>query len=442
MNKGKPFVNIAGDSIGEILPNRGIFLLLYNFFLKLYASVIRVYSLFNSKAKKWIDGRKDWQALMSAALKPDENRIWIHCSSIGEFEQARPLVEALKGGYPRHKIAITFFSPSGYEAIRKNNQIDYVFYLPHDSKDNARQFIDLLQPELVLFVKYEFWYHYLARLKKRKIPTLLVSGAFRNGQPFFKWYGAIFRDMLSCFSYFFLQDESSGKALTELGLSTPILISGDTRFDRVATIAQNATKILPLEQYILNHKVLIAGSTWPGDEDVLIKCMDLLPSDWKLILAPHEIDPAHIDRIKQQFGNEALLYSDLEKGDAGNGKKVLVIDNIGMLSRLYAYGTIAYIGGGFKKGGIHNILEPAVFGLPVIFGPIYEKFVEAKMLASLNLVFPVNNTSECREILRKLIEDTEYYYSISNSIMQFMQLHIGATNSIMAAIEKEGWLQA
>jgi len=422
------------------LPAHPGYLFLYNCFLSLYAFAIRIFALFNNKAGKWIEGRKNWEDRVRDAVQPGEKRVWIHCSSMGEFEQAKPLIEALKEQFPLQKIVVTFFSPSGYDACKTNSTIDYIFYLPLDSKRNAEKFIALIEPSLVMFVKYEFWYHYLMQLRKHRIPVLLVSGAFREGQVFFKWYGGLFRNMLRCFSFFFLQDVQSEKLLHQIGLNKNILISGDTRYDRVSVIAKNITPIAAIEQFKGQNKILIAGSTWPGDETVLKECISLLPPGWKLIIAPHETGEAHVKKVQQLFGKETILFSDLDAENTGSDKKILIINNVGMLSRLFAYGDIAFIGGGFQKGGIHNILEPAVFGLPVVFGPIYEKFVEAKELVSLQYVFPVNNATESNAILKKLITDEAYRNAISRSLKKFMEAHTGATSTIINEIINEGWL--
>ncbi len=416
-------------------------LFLYDLFLSLYAFAVRVSALFNPKAEKWVTGRADWEQKIKEALRPGEKRIWIHCSSVGEFEQAKPLIEALKQQYPVYKIVVTFFSPSGYEACKKNGLPDYVFYLPHDSKCNAEKFISIVNPIMAAFVKYEFWYHYLIQLKQQSIPTLLVSGAFREGQVFFRWYGGIFRKMLDSFTFFFLQDEVSVKMLQTIGISSNVVVSGDTRYDRVAAIAANIAAIPLVDQFKGDNHILIAGSTWPGDVDVLKECMDVLPANWKLIIAPHEVDEPHIKKVQLLFGDEAILFSTLDAEATGTDKRILIINNIGMLSRLFAYGNLAFIGGGFQKGGIHNVLEPAVFGLPVIFGPVYTKFVEAKELVSLKYMFPVDDAMECKAVLKKLITQEDYRKGISESLQGFMQAHVGATGVIMSEVENEGWLK-
>lgn len=425
---------------GSGLPRRPFMLFLYNFSLSLYRLAISIYSLFNAKAKKWIDGRRNWEQNLKTALKPNDKRIWIHCSSVGEFEQAKPVIEALKKSYPGHKMLVTFFSPSGFEACSTNKLIDHAFYLPQDSRSNAARFVESAEPQLVIFVKYEFWYHYLAELKKQKITTLLVSGAFRAEQPFFKPYGGLFRDMLTCFTYFFVQDKGSASILKTIGIENNVVVAGDTRYDRVSAIADNVRPISEIEKFKEGKKILIAGSTWPGDEEVLKECLPILPANWKLILVPHEIDEAHIKKVQELFGNDAVLFSSLSPENTGSDKKVLIVNTMGMLSRLYSCGDIAYIGGGFQKGGIHNILEPAVFGLPVLFGPVYQKFVEAKTLAELHYVFPINNAVEAKEKLNELIQKESYRSELNASLKKFMSEHIGASRVIADTIKREKWL--
>ena len=415
--------------------------ILYNLFLFLYSLVARIYALFNDKARKWVDGRKDWEDHFKQKLSAGERRVWFHCSSVGEYEQAKPVVEALSAEFPDYKVVVTFFSPSGYEACKNTPLADYVFYLPHDGRRNAKRFVELVDPALAMFVKYEFWYYYLTELKARGIPTLLVSGAFRGEQPFFKWYGGMFRDMLGCLDHFFLQDEASGNVLKAIGIDKNVSISGDTRYDRVAAIAHSITPIPAIEKFKGTSKILIGGSTWPGDENVLKDCIQALPADWKVVIAPHEVDSAHIKQVKELFDN-SILFSELDVENAGQDKKVLIINNIGMLSRLFAYGDVAFIGGGFQKGGIHNILEPAVFGLPVIFGPVYEKFVEAKELAAIHYVFPVSNADECSAVLQKLVADEEYRGGLNYALREFMRGKTGATKMILDEIKAKGWLSA
>lgn len=410
-------------------------LLLYNIFLTLYVFVIKVYGRVNAKAHKWVEGRKGWQQDVQR-LPKGEKRVWVHCSSLGEFEQGRPVIEAIKKEYPGYKIMLTFFSPSGYEACKNYKGADYIHYLPMDGKQNAQIFVDAVNPALALFVKYEFWYYYLDILKKNEVPTMLVSAAFREEQSFFKWYGGMFRHMLGCFTWLFVQDWRSKNLLQKIGLTDNVIVAGDTRYDRVSAIAERLRTIPDAEQFKGDTDILIAGSTWPGDEEILAECLPCLPESWKLIIAPHEVDEAHIKTIQQRFGVMACRFSAFKEDETNHLKKVLIIDNIGMLSSLYAYGTVAYVGGGFQKGGIHNILEPAVFGLPVIFGPVYEKFVEAVQLVSLQYAFPVKDVDDCAQIINKFVLDTNYRNQIHEQLKSFMQQSIGATKTIEGYLKK------
>lgn len=406
---------------------------LYNIFLVLYALGIRVTSLFNEKARKWLRGRKGiFRQLADAMQGKDEQRIWVHCASLGEFEQGRPVIEAIKAQYPGYKIVLTFFSPSGYEIRKDYDGADYVFYLPMDGAGNAKRFIELVNPSLAIFVKYEFWYHYLNQLKKQDVPTVLISAAFRSSQPFFKGYGGLFRKILKSFAYIFVQDENSKQLLADIGITTNVAISGDTRYDRVVQIAENARRYDLIERFKGDSKLLIAGSTWPDDEMVLREALHILPDDWKMIIAPHEIDDKHIQQLDEMFQDTNTIYSQLPTSHTGH--RVLIIDNIGMLSSLYRYGDIAFVGGGFQKGGIHNVLEPAVFGLPVFFGPEYDKFVEAKALVSRLYAFPISKKEHFNSLLRKLMEDDKRRLSMHKTIQAYIAGQAGATGKIMSVL--------
>jgi 3-deoxy-D-manno-octulosonic-acid transferase len=406
---------------------------LYNIFLVLYALGIRVASLFNEKARKWLRGRRGIFGQMANAMQgKNEKRIWVHCASLGEFEQGRPVIEAIKAQYPGYKIVLTFFSPSGYEIRKDYDGADYVFYLPMDGAGNAKQFIELVNPSLAIFVKYEFWYHYLNQLKKQGVPTVLISAAFRSSQPFFKGYGGLFREILKSFAYIFVQDENSKQLLSSIGITNNVVVSGDTRYDRVAQIAANAKQYELIERFKGDSKLLIAGSTWPDDEALLNKAVDILSDDWRVIIAPHEVHKSHIEDIQGYFLTNSVLYSELKHKPCGF--KVLIIDNIGMLSSLYGYGELAFVGGGFQKGGIHNILEPAIFGLPVFMGPEYEKFVEAKEMVSRQLAFPVRNETEFNSLLQQFISDEKMRHSMQTAIRTYMQENLGATDKIMKVL--------
>jgi 3-deoxy-D-manno-octulosonic-acid transferase len=369
---------------------------LYNFSIFIYKCLVRIAATFNQKAKLFVDGRKDIFSLIADRTPKDMQPVWFHFASLGEFEQGRPVLEKLKDIQPDTKVVITFFSPSGYE-IRKNYPLaDAIFYLPLDSPKNARKFIALVNPKMAIFTKYEFWPNYFLQLAEQKIPLYIISGIFRPQQLFFKWYGDFYRTILRQVSYFFVQNEQSLKLLNSIDIQN-VMVSGDTRFDRVYENAKKPKPLPVIENFCNKQDTIIVGSSWPEDESILAEILDSLKG-WKLIIAPHEIDEAHITSIVKLFPT-ALRYSEIKSNETVHTEsQILIIDNIGMLSSLYSYGKIAYIGGGFGAG-IHNTLEAAAFGLPVIFGPNYEKFQEAKDLIDLGAAQSVQNSSELRQAL-------------------------------------------
>ncbi len=385
----------------------------------------------------------------------------MHCSSLGEFEQGRPLVEAIKKQYPQAQIVLTFFSPSGYEVIKKqvSNSLsdrdgqtgvaDYIFYLPMDSAANAEKMVNALQPDLVLWVKYEFWFYYLTELKRRNIPVLMVSAIFRESQPFFKWYGDIWKQMLNSFSHFFVQNETSQELLASVGITKNVSISGDTRFDRVIEIAERFEPLPLIEKFCGNSKVLVAGSTWEEDEEELIHYVKSNPQI-KFIIAPHEIHEGNIKDVQKEFAG-SVLYSSLTINDnpqpmadsaqqettnqKPETRNVLIIDNIGILSRLYYYADITYVGGGFEDSGIHNVLEPAVHGKPVIFGPEYEKFAEAVDLIDCGAGICINNALELEKVLAELWGNEIVLKQKSEAAKNYVYSKAGATEKIMGYIQ-------
>jgi 3-deoxy-D-manno-octulosonic-acid transferase len=407
---------------------------LYNIFLLFYKFGVKVAALKSEKASLWIEGRKDifaklqkWRSQFAA----DQKVIWIHCASLGEFEQGRPLIEKVHERYPSYKILLTFFSPSGYEVRKNYQQADAVFYLPMDGKGNAQKFISILRPTLVLWVKYEYWFYYLTTLKNNNIPVMLVSAVFRNSQPFFKPYGGMWKKILQSFDKIFVQNDESVSLLQTIGLAQNTTLSGDTRFDRVIDIARNS---IPLPQilfdFVKNSKVIIAGSTWEEDEEELVHYCNA-NKEIKFIIAPHEIDGQRIEDVNKLFKN-SLLFSNLT--DSNSVAQVLIIDNIGMLSSLYQLGDVAYIGGGFNDRGIHNILEAAVFGKPVIFGPVYEKFSEAKQLVEIEGAYSITNALELERLLDVLMKDQDFLAKTGAICKKFVYDHGGATNKIMEYI--------
>ncbi|BAU52369.1 3-deoxy-D-manno-octulosonic acid transferase [Mucilaginibacter gotjawali] len=405
-------------------------LLIYNAAIRLYFVVVWIFSFFNKKAKLWISGRS------KQSFVRQKDAIWFHFSSLGEFEQGRPVLEAIRQKYPENKIVITFFSPSGYE-VRKNTILaDAVYYLPLDTARNAKEFLDLIQPKLVIFTKYEYWYNFFKEMYRRDIPLYIISGIFRPGQIFFKWYGGLHRKMLGFVTWFFVQDDKSKQLLKKIG-KEQVTVSGDTRFDRVWQNALAPKELPQIAAFKNGQKVFIAGSTWPEDEYLLAELVAGYPG-WKFIIAPHEIDNDQLDRLMELLPTESSARYSIISSLNGNfsNLRVLVIDNIGMLSSLYRYGEIAYIGGGFGAG-IHNTLEAAAFGLPVIFGPNYTRFKEANDLVALKVGFSITNGEQLTAIMETLVNDDAFYSAANKKILTYVKEHTGATNTILNHIEKK-----
>ncbi|HTI11861.1 MAG TPA: glycosyltransferase N-terminal domain-containing protein [Puia sp.] len=438
-------------------------IIFYHVFLWLYKIGIRLISPWNRKAKLWLEGRKDLfehiRAEMEgrpgapiAAAGPDAQAvsgtgvgggrpgklIWMHCSSLGEFEQGRPLLESLRMQDPGCRIVLSFFSPSGYEARKNYTGADHVFYLPLDSRSNARRFIDLVRPELVLWVKYDYWYYFLVELKKRNIPTLLVSGVFRRDQPFFRWYGRLHRYMLECFSQLFVQTEDSRKLLATLGLTGNVRVSGDTRFDRVIAIAESPETLPLVGAFCGEQAVIVAGSTWEEDEEELDHYANTHP-DIRMIIAPHEIGEERLREVERLF-RYSIRYSkwaaEARINPGGREPNVLIIDNIGMLSRLYQYATITYVGGGFGDDGVHNVLEAAVYGKPVVFGPVIEKYIEAVELVDSGGGIVIDSALEAESVFNRLLNNPEEYRQISEASRGYVYAKRGATQIIIGYIQE------
>lgn len=454
-------------------------IIFYHVFLWLYKLGIRLISPWNRKAKLWLEGRNDIferiaKEMGQAAGRPDGGgpMVWMHCSSLGEFEQGRPVLEGLRREKPGCRIVLTFFSPSGYETKKDYRGADHVFYLPLDSPGNARRFINLVKPELVLWVKYDYWYYFLTELKKRAIPTLLISGVFRPDQPFFKWYGRLHRYMLESFTHLFVQTEASRVLLQKLRLKN-VTVSGDTRFDRVIEIAESAGSAgsagsLPLiEAFCGDRPVIVAGSTWEEDEEELDHYANTHP-DLRLILAPHEIGEDRLKEIEGLFRHSVRL-SVLEREAAGAGPapaaaagagglkmtgtgsgplrvvggkgvwpepNVLIIDNIGMLSRLYRYATITYVGGGFGDDGVHNVLEAAVYGKPVVFGPVIEKYIEAVELTESGGGLIIDSAIEAEKVFQRLLTDPEEAREAGEASRNYVYSRRGAAGRIIRYIQE------
>ncbi len=409
----------------------------YQIFILLYPLAARILANFQAKARLWVKGREEVFTQLSAAFKHNQSRVvWVHCASLGEFEQGKPIMEAIKKQYSHCKLLVTFFSPSGYE-VRKNDAVaDWVFYLPMDSNRNAKRFVKIVRPTLVLFVKYEFWYYYLKTLKDQQIPTLLVSGIFREDQPFFAWYGGFNRSILTFFNHLFVQNKACAQLLKGIGIERQVTVSGDTRFDRVLAIAEKAAPIPEIEAFIGNDKqVIVAGSTWLDDDKVLHHYAVANPAIiW--IIAPHDISPTRMEDCLRLYP-QAITYSawvKQPKEQANLECQVLIMDNMGMLSRLYQYATIAFVGGGFGADGVHNVLEAAVYAKPVVIGPAFSKYAEAVDLVDAGGAFSVNEVLSLEKVLNLLLKNPAAYQKAGKAAGFFVQVQSGATAATMQYI--------
>lgn len=411
-------------------------IIIYNLAIRAYTLFINLASWFNPKAKQWVEGRKGLFHQIEKDFKekpPKAPLIWVHCASLGEFEQGRPVIELLKKEKPQCSILLSFFSPSGYK-VRKNYPLaDYVYYLPSDTPANAKKWLDLTQPDITIFIKYEFWYNYLNTLQKKQIPTLLVSAIFREKQVFFQWYGALFRKLLKGFQQIFIQNKTSALLLEKLNLEQ-VQIAGDTRIDRVLDIAKAAKSYPIIETFTKDHPTMIVGSSWAPDELLLADLLkEATNQHWKFIFAPHQIKEPAIKGLEKRLNEPAIRYSKAEAQNL-NTARILIIDNIGMLSSIYKYGNIAYIGGGFGAG-IHNTLEPIAFGLPVIFGPKYKKFEEACFLVDNGGAFSVNGSQDLIKVFRQL-QDQQQLQQASAKAKAYVDHNQGASKQVVQYINQ------
>ncbi|CAN5571847.1 glycosyltransferase N-terminal domain-containing protein [soil metagenome] len=408
----------------------------YILFIRLYPLAAKIFGLFNKKARLWVAGRQDIFASIHGRLQNDtRKKIWVHCSSLGEFEQGLPLMEELKKKYPFCAVVLTFFSPSGYENEKDNKIADHVFYMPVDGPENAKKFYDSVQPSLVVFVKYEFWYYYLHEAKQRNIPLLLVSGIFRKSQPFFAWYGDFHRQMLQCFTHLFVQTEDTLQLLKSIQVINAS-VSGDTRFDRVLEIAEDFKPVPGIDKFIAGKSVVVAGSTWLEDDEALDHYANTY-KDHCFIIAPHNIGEGRLKECESLY-KKCIRYSALQ-GLSGIPKEatILLIDNIGVLKYLYKYADICYVGGGFGGDGVHNVLEAAIYNKPVVFGPEYEKYVEAVELIDKEGAFSVENALELEEMLNELFEDADLYQYCAVAAGNYVRSKTGATAGVMQYIQEK-----
>jgi len=406
---------------------------LYNLGILIFSALAKLISPFNNRASLWVNGRRGWEGKIAEKIKPGDRVLWMHCASLGEFEQGRPVIEAVKKQMPELKIVLTFFSPSGYE-IRKNyDRVDCISYLPSDTPSNAVRFTELINPEFVIFVKYEFWNNYISVLYKRNIPLYLISGIFRHDQHFFKWYGSFFRGMLRKFEKIYVQDQSSVDLLSGIGIES-VSLAGDTRFDRVVEIASSVKNIPQLNQFRQNEKLFLAGSSWRPDEEIIAEYINNFPTKMKWVFAPHEIDKSNIERLEKLFTVKCVRFSEFT--EESTDVRVLIMDNMGMLSSAYRYAYIAAIGGGFGKG-IHNILEPACWGIPVLFGPNHDKFREAVELKKSGGARSFADFGEFKQILDSWLNDEKLYSVSAETASKYVKENTGATQIILKEIRQK-----
>lgn len=411
---------------------------LYNLAIHLAEILLQIVALFNPKIKLFVQGRKDVFNTLLSAVGVEDKAIWFHAASLGEYEQGLPVMERMKEKFPNHKIVLTFFSPSGYE-VRKNNKVaDVTVYLPLDTLYNAQKFLAIVNPEKVFFIKYEFWPNYLNELLKQNIPTYLISGIFREKQPFFKWYGGFYRNALKSFRYFFVQNESSKKLLQSIDFEN-VTVSGDTRFDRVMAILERDNTLDFIEQFQTNTTTnqpattIVIGSSWPKDEELLVAYINQNQHNLKFIIAPHNISTSQIALLQNSIHQKTVLFSEKE-GKNLSDYTVFIIDTIGILTKIYHYADIAYVGGGFGNPGVHNILEPATFGVPIIIGPNYSHFAEATALVHQKGCISIQNNEELTNALDLLVQNEEERHEKGHICSTFVQMNKGATDIIVKCI--------
>lgn len=416
-------------------------MIFYRLFIWIYPKIAWLLGFSNQKARLWITGRRGLFKKLSAAFYKNQSPvIWMHCASVGEFEQGLPVLEMIRKQYPGHRIILTFFSPSGYEVRKDCKEADFVFYLPMDSARNANRFLNIVQPSLILFVKYEFWYFYLQEASQRQIPLLLISGIFRKDQPFFKWYGSLHRRMLGFFSGLLIQDTASADLLRSIGYQDKIIISGDTRFDRVKEIAEKFTDLPLIAAFCSGHPCLVAGSTWTEDDEALDHFVNTHPA-MRTLIAPHIIDEERLLECEKLY-HGSMRFSTYVKAIETNSLisdtiHTLIIDNVGMLSRLYHYATICFVGGGFGDDGIHNILEAAVYGKPVVFGPVFDKYLEADELLEEGGAFSIEDALELESVFQKLLTDPEIYQKAATASLKYVTRKSGASQHVMSYIQEK-----
>lgn len=409
--------------------------ILYNIFIAIFNGVLPIIGLLSPKLKLFTNGRKTVFETLEKHFPAQDRIIWFHCASLGEYEQGVPVMEALKKKYPDHKIVVTFFSPSGYEAKKNSTLADIIVYLPMDTNANAIRFIQLVKPELAVFVKYEFWPNYLKALQNRNIPAVSISTTFREDQAFFKWYGGFMRKALRTVDHFFVQDEISQTLIEKQGF-TNVTLSGDTRFDRVSHQIEMDNHVDFISEFINDRLCVVIGSSWSEDEEIFIAYINSIFDEICFIIAPHEIKDSSANALKRKIKKKTVLYTEKE-GIVLKDQQVFIMNTIGYLSRIYSYGDIAYVGGAMGTGGLHNILEPATFGIPIIIGKNFEKFREAKQLQKLAGLFSVSSADEFNQVLNKFVEDKKFREKTGMISGHFINSNTGATAMIIAYLIKK-----
>ncbi|MCW4469324.1 3-deoxy-D-manno-octulosonic acid transferase [Flavobacterium sp. MFBS3-15] len=407
-------------------------LFIYNLLTLIASGIVKIAAIFSTKMKLFVEGRKTVFNTLSQKIQPGDRTIWFHSASLGEYEQGLPVMEKVRELYPNHKIVLTFFSPSGYE-IRKNTKAaDVVVYLPMDTLMNAKKFMHAVKPEMVFFIKYEFWPNYLNEVRKAGIPAYLISGLFREKQVFFKWYGGFYREALKAFSHFFVQYESSKKLLQDIAF-TNVTISGDTRYDRVSEILERDNSLPFVEEFINGKTTVVFGSSWPKDEAMFV---DFINSslDTKFIIAPHTF--GHVPALKESITKKTILFTEKEGKNLAE-YDVIIINTIGLLSKIYSYADVAYVGGGFGTSGLHNILEPSAFGVPVIIGPNHQKFPEAVALVQMGGCVAVASKQETEDALSSLVHNDDYRWEKGHIAGTFVSMNRGAVNIILNHIAND-----
>lgn len=406
----------------------------YNLLVLTASQLLKIAALFSPKLKLFVDGRTHTLHKLTAAIKPGDKTIWFHAASLGEYEQGLPVIEQIRERYPQHKIVLTFFSPSGYE-VRKNNTVaDVTVYLPLDTSRNATAFLDAVHPEMVFMIKYEYWPNYLKQLKDRSITTYLISGIFRESQPFFKWYGGFYRKALDAFDHFFVQNSHSKELLAKLGKHN-VTVSGDTRFDRVAAILEKDNTLDFIAEFKGDSLLVVVGSSWPNDEELLASYINTTKHHVKFAVAPHNIKPDQIAKLRQMLTKKTVLFSEKQNSNLAD-YDVFIIDTIGILTKIYSYADIAYVGGGFGNPGVHNILEPATFGVPIVIGSNYSHFAEAVALVHMGGCISIGNQNQLHDTLDNLISNDDIRAEKGSICATFVQMNKNATNIIIRHIGK------